>query len=163
MKIKALETEYNGILFRSRLEARWAIYFDALNVDYVYEPECYLLENNKKYTPDFYLQKLDLFIEIKPNTESLKEDYHTSRWESFVRINDKPLAIFISYPSAKTFPVYFKCNLDFEQKTIGAIFCPTTKYSPLYYNGADTFYEDEYFSKEVEFALNKVKEYRFWN
>lgn len=26
----AIQTEYNGYLFRSRLEARWAVFFDAL-------------------------------------------------------------------------------------------------------------------------------------
>ena len=30
--IKAIETEYNGYKFRSRLEARWAVFFDALGV-----------------------------------------------------------------------------------------------------------------------------------
>ena len=28
--IKAIETVYNGYRFRSRLEARWAVFFDAL-------------------------------------------------------------------------------------------------------------------------------------
>lgn len=28
--IKSIETEYNGIRFRNRLEARWAVFFDEL-------------------------------------------------------------------------------------------------------------------------------------
>ena len=47
--MKSIETEYNGILFRSRLEARWAILFDALELKYVYEPECFILSNGQKY------------------------------------------------------------------------------------------------------------------
>lgn len=35
--LKALETKYNGRLFRSRLEARWAVFFGALGIPYVYE------------------------------------------------------------------------------------------------------------------------------
>lgn len=31
------KTEYNGTVFRSRSEARWAIFFDALGVQWVYE------------------------------------------------------------------------------------------------------------------------------
>ena len=31
-EIKAIQTEYNGYLFRSRLEARWAVFFDACGV-----------------------------------------------------------------------------------------------------------------------------------
>lgn len=37
--IKPIETIYNGYRFRSRLEARWAVFFDALGVEYQYEPE----------------------------------------------------------------------------------------------------------------------------
>jgi len=53
---KAIETEYNGYRFRSRLEARWAVFFDALGIDYEYEPEGYGLESGKKYLPDFKVQ-----------------------------------------------------------------------------------------------------------
>jgi hypothetical protein len=30
--MKAIETKYNKYLFRSRLEARWAVYFDSLDI-----------------------------------------------------------------------------------------------------------------------------------
>jgi len=36
--IKPIETEYKGILYRSRLEARVACYFDLKNWFHVYEP-----------------------------------------------------------------------------------------------------------------------------
>lgn len=32
MDIKPIETHYNGYRFRSRLEARWAVFFDALGI-----------------------------------------------------------------------------------------------------------------------------------
>ena len=38
-EIKAIETVYNGYRFRSRLEARWAVFFDAMQIRYEYEPE----------------------------------------------------------------------------------------------------------------------------
>lgn len=53
MGIKPIETEYNGYRFRSRLEARWAVFFDALGVSYEYEPEGFELPSGKKYLPDF--------------------------------------------------------------------------------------------------------------
>ena len=34
MSIKAIETKYNGFRFRSRLEARWAIFFDSIGLKY---------------------------------------------------------------------------------------------------------------------------------
>ena len=53
--IKAIETVYNGYRFRSRLEARWAVFFDAIGVKYEYEPEGYTLEDGTKYLPDFLI------------------------------------------------------------------------------------------------------------
>ena len=52
--IKAIETEYNGYRFRSRLEARWAVFFDELGIKYQYEPEGFDLDGTL-YLPDFYL------------------------------------------------------------------------------------------------------------
>jgi len=37
--ITAIETRYKGYRFRSRLEARWAVFFDALGVIWEYEKE----------------------------------------------------------------------------------------------------------------------------
>jgi len=38
-------TKYAGITFRSRLEARWAVFFDALGISWEYEPETFLVNN----------------------------------------------------------------------------------------------------------------------
>ena len=40
--IKAIQTEYNGIKFRSRLEARWAVFFDAVGVTWGFRPRAEL-------------------------------------------------------------------------------------------------------------------------
>ena len=37
--IKAIETEYYGHRFRSRIEARWAVFFNAIGLKYEYEIE----------------------------------------------------------------------------------------------------------------------------
>lgn len=71
--IKPIETIYNGYRFRSRLEARWAVFFDALGVKWEYEPEGYDLGAGLYYLPDFVLYIDDpwfrtpkkLFIEVK--------------------------------------------------------------------------------------------------
>lgn len=63
--MEAIETKYNGYRFRSRLEARWAVFFDALGVGYEYEPEGYDI-GGQWYLPDFYIPSLDVFLEIKP-------------------------------------------------------------------------------------------------
>jgi hypothetical protein len=56
--MKAIETAYNGYRFRSRLEARWAVFFDTLGVSYVYEPEGFELSGGVRYLPDFWLPKV---------------------------------------------------------------------------------------------------------
>lgn len=47
---KAVETVYKGYLFRSRLEARWTIFFDSLGIKWEYEPEGIVqaIENKSK-------------------------------------------------------------------------------------------------------------------
>lgn len=69
--LKAIETEYRGYRFRSRLEARWAVFFDACKVRWEYEPEGYDLGDGLYYLPDFLLHGVegraggDLYVEVK--------------------------------------------------------------------------------------------------
>ncbi len=52
--VKALPTTYAGVEFRSRIEARWALFFDKLGVSWSYEREGYELPTGN-YLPDFWL------------------------------------------------------------------------------------------------------------
>lgn len=62
----AIETEYRGHLFRSRLEARWAVAFDHLGVDWKYETEGYRVGYDERpYLPDFHLPVLGMWAEVK--------------------------------------------------------------------------------------------------
>ena len=63
--MQAIETIHNGYRFRSRLEARWAVFFDALGIRYEYEKEGFEFEGYS-YLPDFYLPDYGYFVEIKP-------------------------------------------------------------------------------------------------
>ena len=53
--IKAIQTQYKGYSFRSRLEARWAVFFDALGAEWEYEAQGYDLGELGYYLPDFWL------------------------------------------------------------------------------------------------------------
>lgn len=64
--VKAIETRYGGYRFRSRLEARWAVFFDALGIKWEYETEGYVLPNGEHYLPDFWLPEWGCFAEVKP-------------------------------------------------------------------------------------------------
>lgn len=64
MKIAAIPTKYAGVQFRSRLEARWAAFFDLLKWDWEYEPI-----DLDGYIPDFIISNHGtgrLFVEVKP-------------------------------------------------------------------------------------------------
>jgi hypothetical protein len=63
--ITPIETEYKGYKFRSRLEARWAVFFDRCSIKYIYEPEGFELSNGERYLPDFYLPDQDAYFEVK--------------------------------------------------------------------------------------------------
>ena len=65
-EIKAIETVYKGYRFRSRLEARWAVFFDACRIEYEYETEGFELPNGERYLPDFYLPEYKWHVEVKP-------------------------------------------------------------------------------------------------
>lgn len=63
--IRAIPTMYRGVTFRSRLEARWAVFYDALGIGWHYEHEGYQLPSGW-YLPDFWLPDLGCHVEIKP-------------------------------------------------------------------------------------------------
>jgi hypothetical protein len=63
--IKSIDTVYNGFKFRSRLEARWAVFFDSLSIKYDYEKEGFDLDG-EWYLPDFWVNNWNCWIEIKP-------------------------------------------------------------------------------------------------
>lgn len=75
MYVKPIETEYNGYRFRSRLEARWAVFFDAMHIEYDYEPEGFVGFDDVKYLPDFYLPAENLYVEVKGSDEQLESDW----------------------------------------------------------------------------------------
>lgn len=72
--LKPIQTEYNGFLFRSKLEAQWAYFFDLAGIRYIYEPEGFKLPTGECYLPDFYLPDIGhrahgLAIEVKGGIE----------------------------------------------------------------------------------------------
>lgn len=76
--MRPIETRFGGYRFRSRLEARWAVFFSQLNVPWEYEPEGFELGNRKRYLPDFLIRgrapHRDLWVEIKPRVPVSAEE-----------------------------------------------------------------------------------------
>lgn len=74
--MKPIETSYKGYRFRSRLEARWAVFFDHLRVPWTYELQGFELPSGR-YLPDFQIAldqfRLPVWLEVKPTRPRLHE------------------------------------------------------------------------------------------
>lgn len=69
------DTLYNGILFRSQLEASWAAFFDSRGIAYEYEEYWFEFDDGERYCPDFWLPEIEAWAEVKPrwlNTRELR-------------------------------------------------------------------------------------------
>lgn len=95
--IKAIETVYKGYRFRSRLEARWAVFFDALGVEWEYEKEGFEFEGIR-YLPDFYLPQNKAWVEIKPEDPDHDVLYKCHR----LSVNlDSPVVLICGHPNSE--------------------------------------------------------------
>lgn len=75
--VLAIPTMYAGVRFRSRLEARWAVFFNHLGIRWEYEPDAFdvcakasdtgEVLSTHKYTPDFFFPDYAAFGEVKPD------------------------------------------------------------------------------------------------
>lgn len=75
--IKAIETSYAGCRFRSRLEARWAVFFDRMGIRWDYETQGYMVGPegcDRPYLPDFWLPVERLWVEVKGNIADLDHE-----------------------------------------------------------------------------------------
>lgn len=70
--IRPIETRYAGCRFRSRLEARWAVFLDVMGIDWEYEKEGYELPSGR-YLPDFWLPEQQIWLEIKGSQPTASE------------------------------------------------------------------------------------------
>jgi hypothetical protein len=126
--LKAIPTKIFGYSFRSRLEARWAVIFRNLGIRFSYEHEGYQL-SGKYYLPDFYLNELDCYVEVKgkqPTNEEQMLAYLLSRdSEKYVHILSGSIPI--AYPSmwyVDSFMIYsfnYKLMPKLEEKNTSLI------------------------------------------
>lgn len=91
--LQPIETRYAGYRFRSRLEARWAVFFDALKIKYEYEPEGFKLSDGTCYLPDFWLPESKAFFEVKGALS--EKDAH--KIEQLMADSNRP--VIIGYPN----------------------------------------------------------------
>lgn len=115
MTIKAIETHYAGCRFRSRLEARWAVFFDQIKLPWLYEDQGYVFGEkcwlpSFAYLPDFYFPTLNLWAEVKGDSGrvdfdqlccaamELREGYGDNRWNNGESRNGESLMLLGNIP-----------------------------------------------------------------
>ena len=76
MTIKPIETLYRGHYFRSKAEARFAVFLDCLGVKWEYEPQGFDLGNGLKYLPDFKIYNVEIWDE---NRDKCNYDTYTPK------------------------------------------------------------------------------------
>ena len=91
-ELKAIETVYKGNRYRSRLEARWAVFYETLGIPYEYEPQGYNLGEAGLYLPDFWLPEHKCFVEIKGTWPDSKE---LAIIEALAVQSGKPVFLFV--------------------------------------------------------------------
>jgi len=111
--IKAIDTTYKGYKFRSRLEARFAVFLDALGVNWDYEIEGYTLPVTGNYLPDFYLERGffpdelghysgPIWVEIKHSEPTVQE---INKLRELVTHTETP-GVFFSLSRGKTANIF---------------------------------------------------------
>lgn len=113
--MEAIETIYKGYRFRSRLEARWAVFFDAIGISWEYEKEGFVLDDGTKYLPDFWLPDSQEWLEVKP-----KKFTEVERKKCEFLAKDKSIILAAGLPEPKSYErlslvnQIYECDTEFQ-------------------------------------------------
>lgn len=155
-EIKAIETRYHGYRFRSRLEAKWAVYFDLLYIKYEYEPQGYVLPDGECYLPDFYLPDYEAYVEIKP--ESIDSESSKKAKDKLATLCNeigKFGLICFGDPVQNNIKLWGKLCLDSSHQLFGSF----PNYEPIGWNTVE-FVIDAEFLIDDDFLTITTKTYR---
>lgn len=108
MAIQPIPTRYNGVLYRSRLEARWRVFFDEMCIAVEYEPEGFDMDG-VRYLPDFWLPDVRMFAEVKPGWLS---DTERHKARLLAMMSGRPVLLLDGEPSFKPYSAFFGVILD---------------------------------------------------
>lgn len=149
--MKAIPWDYDGIPFRSKLEAKWYAVFKLMGMKNIqYEPGCVNLEVSGwktptiNYLPDFLID--EVYIEIKPLLEAYSDRDHESVWKAMILGYSAPAMVIIGDP--KKF-VAFKCTDRHKGSPFGFVLDGSLKEKDEFF--LHEFYPDEEFPKKFPF------------
>lgn len=181
--MKAIQTIYKGHHFRSRTEARWAVFFDAIGIKYQYENEGVMLSTGK-YLPDFYLPNFEggAYAEVKG--EATEEEMR--KRSELAMVSKKPVLLLEGVPDFRCYYYYvygpsIECDTCFEpcahpdncqSKTVDAIqrihgiVNTSNKYGERMYSypgfeGSDLFFNETDWYVQYRDAVYAARSARF--
>lgn len=140
--MRAIQTKYRGYRFRSRTEARWAVFFDAIGYEWQYEEQGYVLPSGP-YLPDFKVKLPDLrivYVEVKSDEFDDFDDTEMSRLWQFSNSVKIPIILLSGQPSVRP---YNQIPVGFPHNTLNAVFFKD--YDPY------VDYVDNYWLQSTEF------------
>lgn len=114
--MKVIPTNYGGVLFRSRLEAKWALFFDLVGVRREYEAEGFELDDGTRYLPDFVLRYSDgwCYAEIKPSGDPFEKA------RKFAAECSHAICLLAGDPSGMPFSILQKITLPDEEGVVSS-------------------------------------------
>ena len=181
--VKPIQTKYSGHKFRSRLEARWAVFFNNLNVKWGYEMEGYDLGDGVCYLPDFWLPDIDIrstktshgtFIEIK--SDQYDFDPKETKYSKFVGGLKTGLVLCCGLPDVLDFDSngtaheFLYCDYFEEVRQDNPmVFCKCYKCGKMKFEFPESNYlhcddcggKCDYKHPDIHLAINAAKEARF--
>jgi len=173
MDIKPIETSYKGYRFRSRLEARYAVFFDVLGIKWEYEKEGFDLGEAGYYLPDFWFPDNDTWAEVKGKEFT---DIENKKVADLCNITKRPVIKLVGIPefmeSIKGYLLYGDYTEAFEtdfiyllinyggREKLHAGFYPKKMYDCVFKNGLKVEYIAE-IALKVKKACEAAKSARF--
>lgn len=116
--LKAIETKHKGYRFRSRLEARWTVFFDALGIKWQYESEGFDLDEVGRYLPDFWLPQVHSWAEVKPETFTYTE---LRRCSALQKATGYDVVLLDGPPDFRSYFIYDDLPTDYLMNSEGQI------------------------------------------
>lgn len=117
---RAIPTRYGGVLFRSRLEARYAYFFDRLEIPWEYETQGFVADG-VAYLPDFALFAAlgTIWAEVKPSWDVDPEGI--ARLQKFALVRPQPsrAVLLVGLPRADSPALVFGGDIDAADPVAG--------------------------------------------
>ena len=110
--IRALTTRYAGRRYRSRVEARWAVFLDACGIAFAYEADGYSLPSGP-YLPDFWLTDFQVFLEIKGQPPS---EVEREKCAELAEASERNVMLAVGQPDERFQILWFDPRGDDEEE-----------------------------------------------